>query len=216
MSTESKVYLLGSIHLSEIKSTSKLKDTIKSSTAIIGENPRRNNVFNKTNFYLEPLLLSGLWLYDKITVPFLLRVKSLFGHGRGTDSTSLSKLLDSINPKIEKHYEFDIDINNEIKKFHKIYNYPLQILVVLFIIYLSKIQYQNKLTYVIMFSIIGVLLYFLYFVLSTFKYRNRLAVDGAIKLRHGGHQKIIINYGKLHINSIKTSLQKEGFDVELL
>ncbi len=213
---KSKVYLLGSIHISEIKSTSKLNEIIKSCTAMIGENPRRKNVFNKTNFYLEPLLLSWLWLYDEIITPFLLYVKFLFRYGRKTDSTSLSELLDSINPKIEKYYRFDIDIDKEIKKFHKVYNYPLQILVVLLIIYFSKLPSQNNIIYIILLVIIGLLLYFLYFLFFTFNYRNNLVVKGATELRCNGHLKIIINYGRLHMSNIKTSLQKEGFDVESL
>jgi len=212
---KTQVYLLGTVHISAIKSTANLTETIKSCSAMIEENPRRNHFFNKSNFLSEPLLLIGLEIYDKI-FQLLLSIKSLFGLGKETDASSFNKLVDTVNPKIEKHFEFDIDINKEIKKFHKIYNYPLQALIILTIIYLSITLYHKEIVYEILLLITGLLVYFFYFVLSTFDYRNRLAINGAIELKNKGHMKIIMNYGKCHIKGIKQHLLHEGFEVFII
>jgi len=68
----------------------------------------------------------------------------------------------------------------------------------------------------ILLLIIGSLGYFIYFVFSTFDYRNRLAVNGATELKNKGHTKIIMNDGKLHIKSIKQHLLHEGFEVFII
>ena len=216
MGTKTQVYLLGTLHISAVKPTKGLIKTIKSCSAMIEENPRRDHLFNKSNFLAEPLLLIGLGLYDEIITPLLLSIKSLFRYGKETDASSFNRLVNTVNPKIEKHFDFDIDVNKEIKKFHKIYNYPIQALIILTIIYLSIMLYHEEAVDMGLLFIIGFLLYFLYFVFSTINYRNCLAVKGAIELRNKGHTRIIMNYGKLHINGIKQYLLSEGFEVVII
>ena len=206
-------YLLGTIHYQKISTSNKLAKILKSCSAAIIENPERNNYFNKENLKIEPLTVIGLFLYDNI----ILR--------DSTDSNSFKKLVNSVNKKLELHEEFDININKEIKNFHKWYNYILQIFNILILVCLALIETLWGVDFgfifiryivVILLIIFTPLIYFGYFVVKTLDYRNKLAADGAVKIIKQGHKKIIIQYGYYHIKGIKKNLEKAGINVFII
>ncbi len=194
-------YIIGTTHLSDVKVTKELEDAIKNSTDRIIDSPSQSNLLTAKNILYEPIAIIGLLIYDAICI---MAFKIL----HTSDTTSMNKLIKRINPTIKSHYN-DVPVNELIGVFHKVYNYPIQIVIVVvpILIYGYAVPYIGVISFIIL-----CLFYFAYFVLMTLDYRNKTAAQNTLKLiKENG--RVLIQYGSLHRTGIKKYLEDNGIDV---